>query len=40
MVDIIYITLEQAIETHRLTIEKSGGTLGYRDVEQLGSVLA
>ncbi|MGI6587869.1 MAG: type II toxin-antitoxin system death-on-curing family toxin [Peptococcia bacterium] len=41
MEDIIYITLEQAIETHRLTIEKSGGgTLGYRDVEQLGSVLA
>lgn len=38
--EIIYITLEQAIETHRLTVEKSGGgALGHLDIGRLESVL-
>ncbi len=37
---IIYLTLEQAIETHAKTIEVSGGgASGGLDVNQLGSVL-
>lgn len=37
---IIYLTLEQAIETHAKTIEVSGGgALGVLDIQQLGSVL-
>ena len=36
----IYLTLEQAKETHAKTIEVSGGgALGFLDVQQLGSVL-
>ncbi len=36
----IYLTLEQAIETHAKTIEVSGGgALGVLDIQQLGSVL-
>jgi death-on-curing protein len=35
-----YITLENAIETHGLTVEKSGGgAMGHLDVAKLGSVL-
>ena len=35
-----YIRLEDAIVTHGLTVEKSGGgALGHLDVEKLGSVL-
>lgn len=37
---IIYLTLEQAIETHRRTVEVSGGgLLGHLDIGQLASVL-
>lgn len=37
---IIYLTLEQAIETHRKTVEVSGGgTLEHLDVGKLESVL-
>lgn len=37
---IIYLTLDQAIDTHRKTIEVSGGgLLGARDVGQLESML-
>jgi death-on-curing protein len=36
----IYLTLEQAISTHRLTVEKSGGgTIGVLDIHTLESVL-
>ena len=36
----IYLTLEQAIETHAKTIEVSGGgAMGVLDIQQLGSVL-
>lgn len=36
----IYLTLEQAIETHAKTIEVSGGgALGVLDIQQLDSVL-
>ena len=35
-----YISLEDAITTHGLTVEKSGGgTMGHLDVEKLGAVL-
>jgi death on curing protein len=35
-----YISLENAIETHSLTVEKSGGgAMGHLDVGKLGSVL-
>lgn len=35
-----YIRLEDAIDTHGLTVEKSGGgAVGHLDVEKLGSVL-
>lgn len=35
-----YFALEDAIEIHRLTVEKSGGgALGHLEVEKLGSVL-
>ena len=38
---LIYLTLEQALETHKRSIAVSGGgTLGQRDVGQLSSVLA
>lgn len=37
---IIYITIDQAISTHKLTIEKSGGgTEGALELEKLESVL-
>lgn len=36
----IYLTLDQAIESHAKTIEVSGGgAMGVLDIEQLGSVL-
>ena len=39
-VDIKYISLEEALETHRLTIEKSGGgDYGELDIGRLDSVL-
>lgn len=35
-----YISLEDAINTHGLTVEKSGGgAMGHLDVEKLGAVL-
>jgi death-on-curing protein len=35
-----YITIEQAIDTHALTVEKSGGgTLGVLEIDKLASVL-
>lgn len=35
-----YLTIEAAIETHRLTVEKSGGgTLGVLEIDKLDSVL-
>jgi death-on-curing protein len=35
-----YLTIEQAIETHQLTVEKSGsGTLGVLEIDKLASVL-
>ena len=35
-----YLTIEQAISTHALTVEKSGGgTLGVRDIDSLKGVL-
>lgn len=35
-----YISLEDAIDTHGLTIEKSGGgATGHLDVDKLGAVL-
>ena len=35
-----YLTIEQAIDTHRLTVEKSGGgTLGVLEIDKLESVL-
>lgn len=38
---IIYLTLEQAVEVHRKTVEISGGgTLGHLELEKLASVLA
>lgn len=38
---ILYITIEQAISTHGLTIEKSGGgAAGTLEIEKLESVLA
>lgn len=41
MEQIIYITIEQAVETHRLTVEKSGGgAYGHLDIGKLDSVLA
>ena len=37
---IIYLTLEQAVEVHRKTVEVSGGgALGHLDLEKLESVL-
>lgn len=37
---LMYLTLEQAIETHAKTVEISGGgAMGHLDVEQLGSCL-
>lgn len=37
---IIYLTIDQAIETHRKTVEVSGGgTLGHLDMGKLESVL-
>lgn len=37
---LVYLTLDQAIETHAKTVEVSGGgTLGHLDVERLGSCL-
>ena len=37
---IIYITMEQAVSTHRLTIDKSGGGAhGALEVEKLDAVL-
>lgn len=37
---IIYITLEQAVDTHRKTVEISGGgTMGHLNLGQLDSVL-
>ena len=37
---IIYITIEQAVSTHGLTIEKSGGgAAGALEIEKLKSVL-
>lgn len=37
---LIYLTLEQAIETHARTVEVSGGgAMGHLDIEQLGSCL-
>jgi death-on-curing protein len=37
---LVYLTLEQAIETHAKTVEVSGGgALGHLDVERLGSCL-
>ncbi|MBL9159944.1 MAG: Fic family protein [Verrucomicrobiales bacterium] len=37
---ILYITMEQAVSTHGLTIEKSGGgTAGALEIEKLESVL-
>lgn len=40
MATLVYITLEQAVETHRKTIEVSGGgTMGQLNIGQLGSVL-
>jgi len=40
MEEIIYFTLEQAISTHRKTIQYSGGgTLGHFDLGRLDSVL-
>jgi death-on-curing protein len=37
---LIYLTLEQAVETHKKTIEVSGGgVLGHLDIEKLRSVL-
>ncbi|OQX13584.1 MAG: death-on-curing protein [Desulfobulbaceae bacterium A2] len=35
-----YLTIEQAIDTHALTVEKSGGgTLGVLEIDKLASVL-
>ena len=40
MKSIVYLTLEQAIETHRKTVEVSGGgELGHLDMGRLESVL-
>lgn len=37
---IVYITIEQAVETHRVTVEVSGGgALGHLDLGKLDSVL-
>jgi len=39
-VPIVYLTLEQAIETHKKTVEISGGgAIGQLDIDKLGSVL-
>lgn len=37
---IIYITLDQAVETHGLTVDKSGGgTKGHLEIDKLDAVL-
>ena len=41
MTPLIYLTIEQAIAIHRVTVEKSGGgTLGVLEIDKLESVLA
>src|SRR3989339_292882 len=40
MGEIVYVTIEQTIETHRLTVKKSGGgSYGHLDTGKLKSVL-